>query len=423
MGLLLGIATCGILKLAEHIGDHGLDLVEGAAQVHLRGYLGSQEGQFGRAVLAGEAADDSNDLEIGPGGRGLCAPRLDEGELAQGGVPGDLLNGQLGPGDGAQLLAAALRLTLEVLGLCHALVVQVRESSHVGGQVLGSHREVALRSGLLLARGGLAFLGLGHLLVGELDLVLQALLHHLEGVQVLRLLFASRPQLTLGLVQEIREGLHNVPAVALVDGARWRAHVLVVGGGLHEGRQLADVGGAEHGALHEDLQGLHHVLCALELEHGGATLHLALEDADRALKGVDDLSELLLGGHEDLALLAADVCGSLEVGLVHGDLAGQLFDLGRHRADGRHLLVDGRLEPGHLGLASLDLVGQRLGALLAPLGVLAVDLLGLLALPDDFRLEVSQQLQSLADGRGRISERGRSKRGAGEDANNHLHCQ
>mmetsp|Transcript_8559 Transcript_8559/g.23873 ORF Transcript_8559/g.23873 Transcript_8559/m.23873 type:complete len:247 (+) Transcript_8559:871-1611(+) len=246
MGLLLGIATCGILKLAEHIGDHGLDLVEGAAQVHLRGYLGSQEGQFGRAVLAGEAADDSNDLEIGPGGRGLCAPRLDEGELAQGGVPGDLLNGQLGPGDGAQLLAAALRLTLEVLGLCHALVVQVRESSHVGGQVLGSHREVALRSGLLLARGGLAFLGLGHLLVGELDLVLQALLHHLEGVQVLRLLAPDLLELALGLLQEVSQRLDDVSAVAFVHGPGRRPGVPVLGRGLHEGCDAVPVGGAEH---------------------------------------------------------------------------------------------------------------------------------------------------------------------------------
>ena len=54
--------------------------------------------------------------------------------------------------------------------------------------VLGGDAEVALRGSLLLAGRGHARLRLGHLLVGELDLVLEGLLQHREGVQVGRLL-------------------------------------------------------------------------------------------------------------------------------------------------------------------------------------------------------------------------------------------
>ena len=65
---------------------------------------------------------------------------------------------------------------------------EIAERRDVGLEVLGGDAEVALRGGLLLGRGSGGGLGLGDLLVAELDLVLEGLLQHREGVQVGRLL-------------------------------------------------------------------------------------------------------------------------------------------------------------------------------------------------------------------------------------------
>mmetsp|Transcript_92047 Transcript_92047/g.234045 ORF Transcript_92047/g.234045 Transcript_92047/m.234045 type:complete len:294 (+) Transcript_92047:841-1722(+) len=284
-------------------------------------------------------------------------------------------------------------------------MVEIAEGLVVASQVLRGHVQVALGRGFLLTSSGQACLRLRHLLVSELDLILQALLHSLEGVEVRGLLFAGGVELALGPLEQVRESVNNVAAVALVDGTRRGADILIVRGALHEGGELAGVGGAEHGGLHQGVQSLRQVLRALQLQHGGAALlHLPLQDADGALQRADDLRELLLRCREGRLLLRADVRGGLQVGLVHGDLTSELLDLGTQGAHGRLLLGDRGLEPFDLSLAGLDLMRKVLGALLAPFRVLGVHLLRILTLLDDLGLEVAQELQDLAHGRGELPD-------------------
>mmetsp|Transcript_142080 Transcript_142080/g.454203 ORF Transcript_142080/g.454203 Transcript_142080/m.454203 type:complete len:355 (-) Transcript_142080:452-1516(-) len=249
-GVLVGL----LLKSLHHILDQALDLGERVLAVvgadsdrgaHARGELR----ELRRALLLREVADKAHGLELSQPRarrdlRALCS--LQEGHLVQAvaeilRATNALLDDTLGLGQCLELLTAAFGLSLKVLGLGHALVVQARERCRVALQLLRGHAEVALRGGPLLAGGGNALLGLLQLLVAELDFILQGLLKHLEGMEVLSLLFAGRIQLLLGLLKEVRQGLHDAAALAGIHRARRCAHVVVVGGALHQGSEAAGV--------------------------------------------------------------------------------------------------------------------------------------------------------------------------------------
>ena len=106
-----------------------------------------------RLQVGGHGAGVRLHLHLREGGRGVVG-------LGRGGA-GHLLDHGLRRREGVELLAAGLRLLLEVGGLGHAVVVQVAEGLDVLPEVLLGDREVALVGGLGLAGLGLVLLGLG----------------------------------------------------------------------------------------------------------------------------------------------------------------------------------------------------------------------------------------------------------------------
>ena len=199
-------------------------------------------------------------------------------------------------------------------------------------------------------------------------------------------------------ILEVVQGVEDAAGLALVGGGGRGTGLLVLIGGLHEGGELRGVRGVDEGGLHHHGEGRDDVVRAVALEEGGAALgHLALDDAGGARDHVDDRHELLLLGDEVGVLRLTHLRGGLEVGLVRGDGGGELLDLGVQGQGEGGLLVDRGLQRLDLRLAGLDLEAEVLGAVLAPLGELRVELLGLLALRDDLALKVADHLDDLAD--------------------------
>mmetsp|Transcript_63315 Transcript_63315/g.166041 ORF Transcript_63315/g.166041 Transcript_63315/m.166041 type:complete len:445 (+) Transcript_63315:522-1856(+) len=339
-GVLVGL----LLKSLHHILDQALDLGERVLAVvgadsdrgaHARGELR----ELRRALLLREVADKAHGLELSQPRarrdlRALCS--LQEGHLVQAvaeilRATNALLDDTLGLGQCLELLTAAFGLSLKVLGLGHARLVQVPLGLGVCGQILGGRLEVALGRSLGLAVRSDAFLGIIHVLVGHLDLVLQRLLEHLEVVGTGGLLVPQIVQLRLGLLQQALQGLDDVATVALVNGSRRRAqghfvlHLvgrrLVRGSALHEGREPLRIRRADRRSLHQHAERLRQVLRVLHLQHGRAALvHLALEYGHGSLQDGDRLGELGLLLGEVGRLLHADLRGGLEIGLVGGDV-------------------------------------------------------------------------------------------------------
>mmetsp|Transcript_17610 Transcript_17610/g.44317 ORF Transcript_17610/g.44317 Transcript_17610/m.44317 type:complete len:645 (-) Transcript_17610:35-1969(-) len=419
IGLFGGIRLGLGLKLLDHIGDEALDFAEDVVAAVGAGadrgcHPGSQLRELRGLVLAGEVAHEAGSLVLAEAAAGGDAS-LHEGDLIQAiaqivRTAGVLLERRLGRRQGVQLLAAALGLGLEVLGLGHAVVVEGLLGLDVGSQLLGGHLEVALGSGFLLGAHGDLHLRCLHILVCELDLVLQTLLQHLEILHSRGLLLAAVIQLPLGLVREALQGVQEVAALALVDSARRGTDIqgLLIGLGLgirrgaggllHEGGKLRGVGVADQRGLDHDIERLDQVVSALQLQHGrAALLHLALNDARCARDHVDGLHELALLLNEVRVLLLADGRGIGEIRLVRGDGGHELLNLDGPRRDGRRLLADGCLKRIDLGRSSLDLVAELSGLVLAPLGELCVNLLPALTLCEDLRLQVLNHGQHLAD--------------------------
>mmetsp|Transcript_79473 Transcript_79473/g.256937 ORF Transcript_79473/g.256937 Transcript_79473/m.256937 type:complete len:258 (+) Transcript_79473:808-1581(+) len=228
-----------ILQLLDHVLDEALDLCEDifaelGARADGGGHKHGQLSQLGRLLLAREVADEARNLELREAGaRRDAGGGLHQGDLVQAiaegvGTTGHLIDGLLRGSESLQLLTAALRLRLEVLRLGHARLVQLSLGLGVCSQILGCGLEFAFGRGLRLAAASQALLGLAHILIPELDLVLDGLLEHLEVLLVRGLRLPDVAQLCLGLVQQALQGLDNVAALTLVNGCRRRSQIGVV---------------------------------------------------------------------------------------------------------------------------------------------------------------------------------------------------
>mmetsp|Transcript_53816 Transcript_53816/g.135902 ORF Transcript_53816/g.135902 Transcript_53816/m.135902 type:complete len:208 (-) Transcript_53816:162-785(-) len=207
-------------------------------------------------------------------------------------------------------------------------------------------------------------------------------------MEILGFLAPSCIQLLLRLVEQIREHLDDASAMALVDGSSRRTYVVLLTGALHQGRKALGIGRAERRSLDQHAQGLRHARGTLQLQHGCAAFHLALQDANCPPHNIDGLRQLFLLCQEGVVLRCSDLPGSLEIRLVDGELPREFFDLCFKGADRRNLLRDSCLQFVHLRFAGLDLVAQGLRTLFAPLRKLFVDLLRAIALLQDLGLEV-----------------------------------
>mmetsp|Transcript_53359 Transcript_53359/g.157142 ORF Transcript_53359/g.157142 Transcript_53359/m.157142 type:complete len:719 (+) Transcript_53359:132-2288(+) len=442
-------------ELGEHVRDHALDLREGVVARHGRRadglvQLRGEEHQRAGPGVARQALDLVHRLQVGGHGAGVRLHlHLREGGrgvvgLGRGGA-GHLLDHGLRRREGVELLAAGLRLLLEVGGLGHAVVVQVAEGLDVLPEVLLGDREVALVGGLGLAGLGLVLLGLVHVLLGVREPVLEGLLQHLEVVGPLLLGLPEVVELRLGLLEEALERLDDGAALLLVRlgvrgaqglllGAELRVLLLAVLQlarvvALQQGRELLRAVRGQGAGVDDGRQGLRQGGRVLDLHQGRAALHLALQDGDGALELVDGGHELLLLLAEGLRLGAADQGRRLEVGLVGGDGRGELLDLRGGRLDDVGLLLDGGLQVADLGLTDLDLVADLDRAVLAPLRELVVCLLGRSALREDLLLHLAQELQDLAHRVGLASVLIAARHGGragdedeGEESRKCLHC-
>mmetsp|Transcript_91264 Transcript_91264/g.232264 ORF Transcript_91264/g.232264 Transcript_91264/m.232264 type:complete len:307 (-) Transcript_91264:326-1246(-) len=305
--------------------------------MHGRGHASGEHGELRGMLLLREAPHDADGLEVPQvRARGEAGEQagLSEGELAEG--RGRLLDDLLGLRHGRQLLATALCLCLEILGLGQALVVQSPLSLHIGGQLLGGRIKVTLGAGLLLRGRSDLLLRLVHLPVRELDLVLQTLLQHVEILHGRGLLLAEVVELRICLVRQALQGLQDVAALALVPCCCRRAQrlgklaavVLGTGGLLHEGGKLRNIRSCDQRSLHHDVQGLDQVVRTFELHQCGATLvHLTLDDAGGARDRVDGLHEFLLLRLEILLLLLTDLLCTCEVSHDRADGGNKILDL------------------------------------------------------------------------------------------------
>mmetsp|Transcript_23854 Transcript_23854/g.36065 ORF Transcript_23854/g.36065 Transcript_23854/m.36065 type:complete len:294 (-) Transcript_23854:54-935(-) len=193
IGFLGGILLSLLLEASDEVHDQALHLGEGVgtrggAGVHDAAHAGGQLSQSAGVLLAGQVLHETHDFELNQAGRGsnggstaLCGD-LHEGIAHISSSASGISEDFLGTGESLQLLCSTFRFSLVVLGLGHALLLQSSESLLVDIEGLRGHSEVALGLGLLLAGGGQGGLGLGQLLLRKLDLVLQALLHQLEGL-------------------------------------------------------------------------------------------------------------------------------------------------------------------------------------------------------------------------------------------------
>mmetsp|Transcript_102853 Transcript_102853/g.329960 ORF Transcript_102853/g.329960 Transcript_102853/m.329960 type:complete len:307 (-) Transcript_102853:148-1068(-) len=305
--------------------------------MHGRGHASGEHGELRGMLLLREAPHDADGLEVQQvRARGEAGEQagLREGELAEG--RGCLLDDLLGLRYGRQLLATALGLCLEVLGLGQALVVQRPLGLHIGGQLLGGRIKVTLGAGLLLRGRSDLLLRLVHLLGRELDLVLQTLLQHVEILHGRSLLLAEVVELRICLVRQALQGLQDVAAVALIRRHRRSTQGLgkfiaaVIGRRrlLHERRELRGIRRADQRGMHHDVQGLDQVVRTIELHECGATLvHLTLDDAGGARDRVDGLHEFLLLRLEILLFLLTDLLCTCEVSLVRADGGNKILDL------------------------------------------------------------------------------------------------
>merc|ERR1719329_2041855 len=179
---LLGGISLGLgLELLDHIGDQSLHFrknicLVAATKAHSGGHARGKLGQHRRVLFLGELTDETHDM-VGVTSLnercGLLNVRLISS--ATSGLHNDLLCG----GKCLQFLTTALCFLLVLLGLGHAVVMELRKCLDVFVQVLGGDLEIALGGGLLLLGGRLALRSLGLLLVCELHLVLETLLEHL----------------------------------------------------------------------------------------------------------------------------------------------------------------------------------------------------------------------------------------------------
>mmetsp|Transcript_19658 Transcript_19658/g.29422 ORF Transcript_19658/g.29422 Transcript_19658/m.29422 type:complete len:446 (-) Transcript_19658:61-1398(-) len=338
---LVGCISSGILlQLGDELRNEVLHLGEGvglacdAAALDDGGEALGQEAQSLRVIATGKVADSAHDFEdCQVRARAQRGDRLEEGcAIAEGSsAVGGLLDCRLGLSESLELLAPALGLLLVVLCLGEALLVQVCLGLRVGLQVLGGGSEVPLGCGLGLGSSCGSLLGLGKVLVGELDLVFQGLLQHFVVVEVGGLDLPGLGQVLLSRVQKLLQGLDDAAALGLVDLGSGSAQGLQVGllafrvritlaaGGLREHcREALRVGCGEHGGLHHRGQGGGEALRIFDLDEGALNLlgHLALEDGDGTPQHGDCLRQLRLLGFEVLGLLVPNHTSSLQVSLI-----------------------------------------------------------------------------------------------------------
>mmetsp|Transcript_110384 Transcript_110384/g.355969 ORF Transcript_110384/g.355969 Transcript_110384/m.355969 type:complete len:644 (-) Transcript_110384:51-1982(-) len=410
IGLLRRLTRGFALQLGNHISDQRLHLGKGVlagggAETDHRRDAGGELRQGRGMVILGQALDQGDDLrpcKIRAGLHRRAGVHLEQRvgllDRPRRRLRQDLLRG----GDGLQLLAARGHSRLVVRRRRHARrlgSVLIRQGVR---QVPLRDLQIALGRGLALHGGGLLGLLVVHVLGVLVHLVLQRLREHFVIMLCIDLCLAHVCELALGLLLEVLQDVDDASAVRLVRRGRRRSelHVVVLAGlmALHEPQELLRVRG-RHGRsiqhLAQRVQGVGQVRRYRRLGKGRVLRHLLLQHVDRTVDGVNGVHELVLAGRKVRRLLVADerrvlmFCvrlrdGGREVrdpGVGHGDVAGQVTDLG--------------LQLVLLGLRGLDVLLAILGDVVAPLEERLVGLQLGLALRHDLGLQPPEQVQDL----------------------------
>merc|ERR1719407_84606 len=271
----------------------------------------------------------------------------------------------------ADLLLA--RSPLGLLGL--ATLLQLLEVLRVSRQRLLRLRELLLGGVELLLGRRPRLRRLAQLLLRHSDLVLEALLEHRVRVLRLHLSLARAAQGLLRLALHVPDGVEDSAALGRVRRRcrlRLERQVLIALLRLRLQQRLdhALLVRVHPRRLHDLLKPAGHGRQRLR---SLARLHEAevlLQHRRGALQRVDRVHKLLLRGGEVAGLLVADVRGAGQVGLLGGDLLGQLIDRCRESTNRSLRVLDRRLQVADRALRARDGVLLRIRLLVAPRRVL-----------------------------------------------------